>query len=327
MRLAASLPVPPDLPACQRAARRMEELGYDSVWIADTGAGPDSFVVATAAACVTSRLRIGTAVVPAYTRSPSVFAGTASAVAQLAPGRFVLGLGASSETIVQSWGGVPFERPLAYMREMVTVLRQMLAGDRTTFEGKHLRTKGFRLVSHPPQPVPIYLAALMPAMLELAGELGDGVIVNMMPLEAVPRMMEHVRRGAARAGRDASTLEVVARFQVVVTDDPASARGAIRHMLGPYFATSVYNRFAAWCGFEDEAREILAAWQAKDRARNLAAVTDDMIDRIAIIGTADECRRKLRAFHDAGVTTPMVHPFLFDERAMSAVLDGLAPNA
>jgi hypothetical protein len=88
-------------------------------------------------------------------------------------------------------------------------------------------------------------------------------------------------------------------------------------MLGPYFATSVSNRFAAWCGFEDEAREILAAWQAKDRARNLAAVTDDMIDRIAIIGTADECRRKLRAFHEAGVTTPMVHPFLFDERAIS----------
>lgn len=327
MRLAASLPVPPDLPACQRAARRMEELGYDSVWIADTGAGPDAFVVATAAACVTSRLRIGTAVVPAYTRSPSVFAGTAGAVAQLAPGRFVLGIGASSETIVQAWGGVPFERPLAYMREMTTVLRQMLAGDRTTFDGKHLRTRNFRLVAQPPQPVPIYLAALMPSMLELAGELADGVILNMMPLDAVPRMMEHVRRGAARAGRDASTLEVVARFQVVVTDDVAGARGAIRHMLGPYFATSVYNRFASWCGFEAEAREILAAWQAKDRARNLAAVTDDMIDRIAIIGTADECRRKLRAFHDAGVTTPMVHPFLFDERAMTAVLEGLAPHA
>ena len=305
----------------------MEELGYESVWIADTGAGPDAFVVATAAACVTSRLRIGTAVVPAYTRSPSVFAGTAGAVAQLAPGRFVLGLGASSETIVQAWGGVPFERPLATMREMVAILRQMLAGDRTTFEGRRLRTRGFRLVSQPPQPVPIYLAALMPAMLELAGEVADGIVLNMMPLEAVPRMLAHVRRGAERATRDPSTLEVVARFQVVVTDDPASARGAIRHMLGPYFATSVYNRFAAWCGFEAEAREILAAWQAKDRARNLAAVTDDMIDRIAIIGTADHCRRRLRAFHDAGVTTPMVHPFLFDERAMSAVLEGLAPNA
>ena len=327
MRLAASLPMPPDLPTCQRAARRMEELGYESVWIADTGAGPDAFVVATAVACVTQRLRIGTAVIPAYTRTPSVFAGSAGAVAQLAPGRFVLGIGASSETIVQSWGGVPFERPLGYMREAVTVIRQMLAGDRVTFEGKRLRTRGFRLVSPPPRPVPIYMAALMPPMLELAGELGDGVILNMMPLEAMPRMLEHVRRGAARAGRDATTLEIVARFQVVVTDDPAAARSAIRHMLGPYFATSVYNRFAAWCGFADEAREILAAWQAKDRARNLAAVTDDMIDRIAIIGTVDECRRRLRAFHDAGVTTPMVHPFLFDEAAIWAVLEGLAPGS
>jgi probable F420-dependent oxidoreductase len=327
MRLAASLPVPPDLPACQRAARRMEELGYDSVWIADTGAGPDAFVVATAVACVTTRLRIGTAVIPAYTRTPSVFAGSAGAVAQLAPGRVVLGLGASSETIVRGWGGVPFERPLAYMREATTVIRQMLAGDRVTFEGKWLRTRGFRLVAHPPRPVPIYLAALMPPMLELAGELADGVILNMMPVDAVPRMLAHVRRGAERAGRDPKTLEVVARFQVIVTDDPVSARGAVRHMLGPYFATSVYNRFAAWCGFEHEAREILAGWQAKDRARNLAAVTDDMIDRIAIIGTVEECRRRLRAFHDAGVTTPMVHPFLFDEAAITAVLEGLAPGS
>jgi alkanesulfonate monooxygenase SsuD/methylene tetrahydromethanopterin reductase-like flavin-dependent oxidoreductase (luciferase family) len=112
-----------------------------------------------------------------------------------------------------------------------------------------------------------------------------------------------------------------------VTDDPASARGAIRHMLGPYFATSVYNRFAAWCGFAEEAREILAGWQAKDRARNLAAVTDEMIDRIAIVGTVEECRRRLRAFHDAGVTTPMVHPFLFDETAIWAALQGLAPGS
>ncbi len=327
MRLAASLPIPPDVPACARAAARMERLGYESVWIADTGAGPDAFVVAAAAASATTRLRIGTAVVPAYTRTPSVFAGSAGAVAQLAPGRFVLGLGASSETIVQAWGGVPFERPLAYVREAVTVIRRMLAGDRVGFDGTYLRTRGFRLVSQPPQPVPIYLAALMPPMLELAGELGDGVVLNMMPVDAVPRMLAHVRRGAERAGRDPATLEIVARFQVVVTDDPASARAALRQMFGPYFATSVYNRFAAWCGFADEAREILAGWQAKDRGRNLAAVTDEMIDRIAVIGTVEECRRRLRAFHEAGVTTPMVHPFLFDETALWAALEGLAPGS
>jgi probable F420-dependent oxidoreductase len=261
-----------------------------------------------------------------YTRTPSVMAAGAGSVAQLAPGRVVLGIGASSETIVQAWGGVPFERPLQRIRETVSVLRQMLAGERVTFTGRTIATRGFRLVSLPPQPVPIYLAALMPPMLELAGEIADGVILNFMPVEAVPRMLEHVRRGAERAGRDASQLEIVSRFQTIVTDDVAAARGALRHMMGPYFATSVYNRFVAWCGFPGEAAAILAGWQAKDRARNLAAVTDDMIDRLAIIGPADHCRARLEAFARAGVTTPMVHPFLFDEAAVWAAFEGLAPR-
>ena len=146
MRIAASLPVPPDLPMCRRVAQRVCELGYESVWIADTGAGPDAFVVAAAIAPVTRRLRIGTAVIPTYTRSPSVMAAGAGSVAQLAPGRFVLGIGASSETIVDAWGGVPYRRPLTQMRESVAVLRQMLAGERVTFAGKALRTRGLRLV-------------------------------------------------------------------------------------------------------------------------------------------------------------------------------------
>jgi probable F420-dependent oxidoreductase len=326
MRLAASLPVPPDLAMCRRVAERVEALGYDSVWIADTGAGPDAFVVAAAVATCTSRLRIGTAVVPVYTRSPSVMAAGAGSLAQLAPGRVVLGLGASSETIVQAWGGVPFERPLQRIRETVGVLRQMLAGERVTFAGKTISTRGFRLVSLPPAPVPIYLAGLMPPMLELAGEIADGVILNFMPVEAVPRMLEHVRRGAQRAGRDPAEIEVVSRFQTIVTDDVPAARAALRHMMGPYFATSVYNRFVAWCGFPDEAAAILAGWQAKDRGRNLAAVTDDLIDRLAIIGTAEHCRARLEAFAEAGVTTPMVHPFLFDEAAVWGAFEGLAPR-
>jgi alkanesulfonate monooxygenase SsuD/methylene tetrahydromethanopterin reductase-like flavin-dependent oxidoreductase (luciferase family) len=170
------------------------------------------------------------------------------------------------------------------IRETVGVLRSMLAGERVTFEGRTIRTRGFRLVSPPPKPVPIYLAALMPPMLELAGEIADGIILNFMPVEAVPRMLEHVRRGAERAGRDASQLEIVSRFQTIVTDDVAAAR-----------------------------------------ARNLPAVTDEMIDRIAVIGPAAHCRARLRAFAEAGVTTPMVHPFLFDEASIWAAFEQLAP--
>ena len=327
MRIAASLPVPPDVPMCRRVAARAEELGYESVWIADTGAGPDAFVVAAATAAVTRTLRIGTAVIPTYTRSPSVMAAGTGSVAQLAPGRFVLGIGASSETIVDAWGGIPYRRPLTQIRESVTVLRQMLAGERVTFTGKTLRTRGFRLVSAPPSPVPIYLAALMPSMLELAGEIADSVILNFMPVEAVPRMLAHVRLGAERAGRDPRTIEVVSRFQTIVTDDVPAARAGLRQMMGPYFATSVYNRFVAWCGFPDEAENILAGWQAKDRARNTGAVTDDMIDRLGVIGSAAHCRARLEAFVNAGVTTPMIQPFLFDEAAMWRVFESLAPLA
>jgi probable F420-dependent oxidoreductase len=326
MPLGASLPLPPDLPMCRRVAERVEGLGYESVWIADTGAGPDAFVVGAAVATCTSRLRIGTAVVPVYTRAPSVMAAGAGSLAQLAPGRVVLGIGASSETIVDAWGGLRFERPLQRIRETVAILRRMLSGERVTFEGRTIRTRGFRLVSPPPEPVPIYLAALMPPMLELAGEIADGVILNFMPVEAVPRMLEHVRRGAERAGRDPARLEIVSRFQTIVTEDVPAARDALRQMMGPYFATSVYNRFVAWCGFPEEAAAILAGWQAKDRARNLAGVTDGLIDRLAIIGPAANCRARLDAFVRAGVTTPMIHPFLFDEAAIWTAFEQLAPR-
>src|SRR5207253_1567099 len=187
--------------------------------------------------------------------------------------------------------------------------------ERVAFEGKTVRTRGFRLVSPPPAPVPIYVGALMPPMLELAGEVADGVVLNFLPVDAVPRMLAHVRAGAERAGRDPATLEVVARFQTVVTDDAPAARDAIRQMMGPYFATSVYNRFIAWCGFPEEARAIDTAWRTKDRARNVAAVTDEMVDRLAIIGSAEHCRARLAGFAAAGVTTPMIQPFLFDEAA------------
>ncbi len=325
-KLAASLPVPPSVPATQRAAQRAEELGYESLWIADSG-GPDPFVVAAAAAAVTSRVRIGTAVIPAYTRTPPVISCAAASCAELAPGRFVLGIGSSSENIVQKWSGIPFKRPLSRVRETVSAVRGILAGEKSDLSGRALETHGYRLQMIPPSPpVPIHVGALGPPMLELAGEIADGVTLNMMPVEAVPRMMEHVAKGAEKAGRDMSHFEVVSRFMVCITDDRESARGFMRGFFGPYFATSVYNRFVAWCGFEDEAKGILEGWQAKDRAKVGASVTDAMIDSIAVIGSAEECREKLEAFREAGVTTPMVSPIVGDEASAIAMFEALAPR-
>lgn len=325
-KLALSLPVPPNVPACIDWARRAEALGYESVWIAETG-GPDPFVLAGTVAQVTKTMRIGIAVAPVYIRTPATFAAAAGTVAQLAPGRFILGLGASSHTIVEQWHGVPFQKPLTRVRETVTTVRGMLAGEKLRFDGRTLRTHGFRLMVPPPAPVPIYVGALRPAMLELAGEVGDGVAVNLFPVEALPKMLEHVAIGARRAGKDPQQLEVVCRHQVLVTDDKAGARELFRAGLTGYFATPVYNKFAAWYGFEEEAALIAKGFQTGDRELTRKGMTDRFVDSLGIFGSLTECRERIAAYAAAGVTTAIVSPLTFDPEGIRRTIEGLAPGA
>ena len=325
-RLAISLPAPGlDSRACiDLAIKAEQQWGYDAIWLAETN-GPDSFALGGALATATERCTIGTAIVPVYNRTPAVLAMSAATVQQLSHGRFVLGLGSSSHAIVGDWNGVAFERPLAHVRESVAILRQALAGEKTNFAGTAFRSKGFRLGNVPKQPVPIYLAALREKMLRLAGAIGDGLIVNLFPVTALPRILAAYRAGAAEAGRDAAKHEVVCRFQVLVTDDVPSARNLVRLAFGGYAAAPVYNKFFAWCGFEDEARRVGEAWARKDRAGVAAAMTDAMVDRITILGSAERCREQIAEFVEAGVTTPVLSPLAIDRRAVEAVFAAFAP--
>jgi probable F420-dependent oxidoreductase len=325
VRFAISLPVPPGINACLDVARRTEGLGYESAWLADTG-GIDPFVLAAALARDVTKMRIGIAVSPAFTRTPLVFASMSASMAQLMPGRFVLGLGCSSETIVDRWNGVPFEKPLLRVRETVTLVRSMLKGERTSFKGRTVRSEGFRLMPLPPEPVPIYVGALKPPMLRLAGEVGDGVAVNLFQASALPRMIAEIARGAAKAGKDAAGLETVCRFQAWVTDDPKGARALLRRFMAGYFTTSVYNAFAEWCGFEEEARAMRDAWTKRDREKTEAAFTDEMIDAITLVGSEAHCRDRVAEFVDAGLTTPMYHAFAPDPAEAWKTLAALAPK-
>jgi probable F420-dependent oxidoreductase len=325
VRFAISLPVAPDINACLDVARRAEQLGYESAWLADTG-GIDPFVLAAALAGAVTKMRIGIAVSPAFTRTPVVFASMSSSVAQLMPGRFVLGLGCSSETIVDRWNGVPFEKPLARVRETVLLVRSMLKGERTSFKGETVRSEGFRLMPLPPAPVPIYVGALKPPMLRLAGEVGDGAAVNLFPASALPRMIAEIARGAAKVGKDATGLETVCRFQAWVTDDPKRARALLRRSMAGYFTTSVYNSFAEWCGFEEEARAMRDAWAKRDREKTEAAFTDEMIDAITLVGSEAHCRDRVAEFVDAGLSTPMYHAFAPDPAEAWKTLAALAPK-
>jgi probable F420-dependent oxidoreductase len=325
-RLAVSLPAP-FVPAreCVELGRRAEsEWGYPAIWLAETS-GPDSFSLAGALAMVTERVTIGTAIVPVYNRTPAVLAMSAGTLAELSGDRFVLGLGTSSHAIVEGWNGVPFERPLAHMREAVLLVRQALAEVRTDYQGEVFRSKGLRLGARTRRPVPIYVAALRERMLRLAGALGDGLIVNLFPVTALPRILGAWRAGAADAGRDVSGQEVVCRFQVCVTDDLPRARQLVRAAFGGYVATPVYNRFFAWCGFEDVAKAVGEAFGRGDRAAVGAAMSDDFVDRIAILGSAEACREQVAAFVAAGVTTPVIAPLALDRAGVVRVLEAFAP--
>jgi probable F420-dependent oxidoreductase len=324
-KLALSLPVPGDVAACLDWSRRAEDLGYESIWIAETG-GPDPFVLAGAVAQVTQRVRIGLAVSPVYIRTPATIAAAAGTISQLAAGRFILGLGASSHAIIENWHGTPFVKPLARVRETVAAVRGMLEGKKVTLDGRTLRTRGFRLMVPPAGPVPIYVGALKPAMLELAGEIGDGVAVNLFPVSALEPTRAHIAAGARRAGKDPSSLEIVCRQQVLVTDDKAAARDIFRTVLTGYFATPVYNQYAAWYGFEEEAELIARGFQTGDRELTRKGMTDRLVDAVAIFGSLEECRERLAAYVAGGVDTTAISVLSFDPAVFRKTIDAFAPG-
>jgi probable F420-dependent oxidoreductase len=302
--MAVSLPAPTGSVADTIAlAKQAEVMGYDDAWLADAG-GLDAFTLAPMLLEATERLRIGIAVVPAYTRTPAVMASTMAVINQAFPGRFIPGYGTSSHAIIEGWHGLKLEKPLTRMKETVVLLRSMMAGEKTSFAGETLSSKGYR--QSPSQEAPIFLAALRSKMVETAAEIGDGVILNLFPRSALPRIMEHVAIGAERAGKQADDIEIVCRHMVVVSDDKPAARDAFRAGFVAYYATPVYNKFLEWAGYPDAAAGIREGWAAKDRERTAAALPDELVDEIAIIGTPEEARELMRGYIAGGIHTNIV---------------------
>lgn len=305
-RMAVTLPAGPKIEHTVARLQWAEDNGFADAWFGDSGA-PDSLTQVAAVAHHTSSIRIGVAVTPVYTRTPAVLAATANVLEQVLPGRFVMGLGSSSQTIMGQWNGIPLDRPLTRVRETAILVRSMLTGEKSNFDGETLTSHGYRQppLDHPP---PIYLAALRPKMIEMAAEVGDGVIFNLWPKSVLPKMMEHVRIGAERAGKNWEDVEVVNRAMVLCTNDKQAGRNLFRAAFAPYYATPVYNAFLAWAGHADAAGAITEGWAAKDRAMTTGALSDELIDEIAIIGDEDEIRARIQADADGGVHTHIVAP-------------------
>ena len=303
-RIAITLPIGPHIEDSIAVVRWAEDNGIDDVWFSDAMA-PDSLTMVAVVAPHTRRLRVGVAVTPVYTRTPAVFAATANVLAQMLPGRFVLGLGSSSQAIMERFNGIKLEKPLTRVRETATIVRSMLAGEKSNFALETLASQGYRQEALP-EPPPIYLAALRPKMIEMAAEVGDGVVFNLWPKKALPKMMEHVAAGAKRGGKRVEDVEVVNRSFVMVTDDVEAGRQAFRNYYTPYYANPVYNDFLRWAGYKDEAEGVLAGWAARDRALSTGSITDEIIDAVAIIGNTEEVHARVREQTAAGIDTTIV---------------------
>jgi probable F420-dependent oxidoreductase len=309
-------------------ARAARACGYEEIWLAEVGGG-DAYAIAGALAVGVPGMRIGTAVVPAQTRTPMVHAMAALSLNQLTGGNFVLGIGLSSPNIVRDWGGQPYDRPLIRLREHIDVLRRMLAGERVDYSGKTLSAKRFRLGGSPIGEVPIYLGALNEHALRMTGELCDGVVLNMVPERALPQILGAVRAGAEAAGRDPGQIEVIARLHCAVADDPDMARNLVRNVFGAYAATPGYNRCFEWIGFAEEARRIRECFAKGDRAGVAAAVTDELCDGMAVIGDLKTVRGRIRAYAEQGIDVCVVNPIADPSSAVDLIqklagsLDGL----
>ncbi|MBI2912763.1 MAG: LLM class F420-dependent oxidoreductase [Chloroflexi bacterium] len=294
------------LPAHREVLLEAERLGYTDAWTFEIN-GADAFVPLALAAAWTERLRLGTAIANIYTRTPTLLAMEAAALAEAAPGRFCLGIGTSSPAIVEKWNGVPLRRPLRRMRETVAFLRQAFAGEKISTSGGSFEVDGFRLAKTPGQPPPVFVAALREKMLALAGSLADGVLINWLSPQDVAKVVAVAREAARQAGRDPQALEVACRIFVLppVPDDVARMMG--RWAIAAYLNTPVYSAFHAWLGRGETLGPMWEAWQAGDRRAALEAVPDRVVEDLFVMGDKRERLHKIEEYCRHGVTLPILN--------------------
>ena len=274
------------------------DLGYSDVWSAESD-GADGFTPLALASVWAPSLRLGTAIIPAYTRGPACLAQSVGAMASAAPGRFAIGIGSSSNVIIERWNGIPFVEPYKRVRDTVRFLRAALTNEKVTETYDTFAVNGFKLGVKVEQPVDILVAALRPGMLRLAGREADGAIINWLGPNDVKQVVAEVH-GAAPAGAD---REITARIFCAPSEDRDAVLAAGKFAIAAYLNVPVYADFHRWLGRSDALGDMWAAWQAGDRKAALAAIPDQVVDDLIVHGSYADCRAKIDSYFANGVTT------------------------
>jgi len=306
VRPGMTVPLPGPLHSHKDKLSELADMGYTDIWSAEAD-GADAFTPLALAAAWEPRLRLGTAIVPAYTRSPALFAQSVASMADAAPGRFAIGIGSSSNVIVERWNGIPFEEPYKKVRDIVRFLNDALGGEKVTKEYETFKVDGFRLGIKPEVKPQILVAALREGMLRLAAREADGTIINWLSPEDVTRVAEVVH-GAA----EGTPKEIVARIFVCPSTNTEAVRAAARFAIAAYLNVPVYADFHAWLGRGDLLKGMWDNWKAGDRKAALAAIPDEVVDALIIHGSPEYCRDRIRQYFDNGVTTSTLAIMPFD---------------
>ncbi len=303
-----------------------ERLGYDSVWTAEAY-GSDAATILAWLAAQTSTIRIGSAIFQMPGRSAAMTAMTAATLDQLSDGRMILGIGSSGPQVSEGWHGVRFAKQLARTRDYVAVLRMALARERVDYHGETLELplpdgpgKALKLTIAPVQErIPIYIAAIGPKNTQLAGEIADGVIPTLFSPEHVDVMRDELQIGvdAAGNGKTLDDIDIAPTVQACVTDDVEGARNLARPFLALYIGgmgsrkQNFYNALVRRYGFDDVAQTVQDLYLEGRKDEAAAALTDELIDTVAIVGPLEHCKERIAAYREAGVGTLGITPMAF----------------
>ncbi|MFM1752808.1 MAG: hypothetical protein RL119_1770 [Actinomycetota bacterium] len=292
-----TVPLPGHLHTHRDKLMELADLGYTDIWSAESD-GADAFTPLAMAAAWEPRLRLGTAIVPAYTRSPACMAQSVASLADAAPGRFAIGIGSSSNVIVERWNGIPFVEPYKKVRDVVRFLNDALAGEKIAKTYDTFSVNGFKLGVRPEVKPKILVAALREGMLRLAGRESDGAIINWLSPDDVKKVSGVVRDAAGGEDR-----EIVARIFVCPSENTDVVRASARFAIAAYLNVPVYAEFHRWLGRGPQLQGMWDAWQAGDRKAALAAIPDEVVDDIVVHGSPAQCRATIQKYFDNGVTT------------------------
>jgi F420-dependent oxidoreductase-like protein len=285
--------------------RDAEQLGYHSVFTTHL-AGRDSLTVLAAYANVTESIKLGTGVLPIYSRTPAATAQQAATIDDVSDGRLTLGIGVSHRVTVENWYGTQIRKPVSEMRDYVAVLRAIFAGEDPP-PSDTFPTRFHFLGLQPRADLPIYIAALSPRMLELAGELADGVILWLCNPDYVRDVVvPHVRDGRRKAGKGLDGFDIVAAVPTAVTDEVDGARATLRADLSPYFLLPFYRKMIERSGFSADVRLFDEAMERGDASAAAIAISDGFLENLAAIGPPDIAAAAVERYRDAGATSPCI---------------------